>query len=120
MLCRCGANMVGDGYTVVIHCETLETDGLGVAPDANPVHCNKSISDMPFDKFILYRGRPEFAGHYGDRGNWHDSHIESLDNYVIVKRLRQGQVEAYALTIYGGSSQVYLKQDRTESWRVIE
>jgi hypothetical protein len=31
--------MEGDGYTNVLHCETLDVIGEGYEPDANPVYC---------------------------------------------------------------------------------
>lgn len=38
MTCNnCGGDMIGDGVTVVLHCEHTEPSGL--APDAQPVHC---------------------------------------------------------------------------------
>ena len=40
MICKtCGEEMEGDGYTVVIHCPNVETYGMCIEPDANPVHC---------------------------------------------------------------------------------
>ena len=40
MRCKnCGGTMEGDGYTNVLHCETLDVIGEGYAPDANPVYC---------------------------------------------------------------------------------
>lgn len=39
MQCRdCGGNMIGDGYTVVLHCEFTDPDPI--EPDADPVYCN--------------------------------------------------------------------------------
>lgn len=35
----CGETMVGDGYTVVVHCPNAHVDG--VEPDAKPVHCRE-------------------------------------------------------------------------------
>jgi hypothetical protein len=34
---NCGGNLVGDGYTVVLHCETIEVPS--VEPDGHPVFC---------------------------------------------------------------------------------
>lgn len=39
----CGGEMVGDGYTLVIHCENIDTYGLGYEPDAEPVYCDGDI-----------------------------------------------------------------------------
>lgn len=39
MNCRdCGGDMIGDGYSVVQHCESIDKPE-GVEPDAPPVHC---------------------------------------------------------------------------------
>lgn len=35
----CGGEMVGDGYTSVLHCEFAESD-LTVAPDSTPIYCD--------------------------------------------------------------------------------
>lgn len=40
MTCKtCGENLIGDGYTVVVHCPN--TDPFDVEPDANPIHCEE-------------------------------------------------------------------------------
>ena len=36
---KCGSRMIGDGYTMVLYCETIDLP-LDVEPDANPVYCN--------------------------------------------------------------------------------
>lgn len=36
----CGGTMVGDGYTMVIHCENAELP-VDAEPDAEPVFCKK-------------------------------------------------------------------------------
>ena len=36
----CGGQLVGDGYTTVVHCESLDVIGEGLEPDAPPVYCN--------------------------------------------------------------------------------
>lgn len=36
---NCGGDLVGDGYTSVIHCEEVDPDPW-LEPDANPVYCN--------------------------------------------------------------------------------
>lgn len=35
----CGGDLVGDGYTVVIHCENVDLP-LDVEPDADPIYCS--------------------------------------------------------------------------------
>lgn len=35
----CGGDLIGDGYTSVIHCEEVDPDPW-LEPDANPVYCN--------------------------------------------------------------------------------
>ena len=36
----CGGAMIGDGYTVVLHCEFAEEEDYdGLEPDAEPVYC---------------------------------------------------------------------------------
>ena len=38
---KCGSDMIGDGYTSVIHCENVEDDELQyLEPDAIPIVCN--------------------------------------------------------------------------------
>lgn len=38
---KCGGDLVGDGYTSVIHCEDAEEeDYWHNAPDDGPVYCN--------------------------------------------------------------------------------
>jgi hypothetical protein len=41
MICKvCGGEMLGDGYSEVIHCENASEDTYWyVEPDADPVHC---------------------------------------------------------------------------------
>lgn len=36
---KCGGNLIGDGYTRVIHCEFVDVD-RDVEPDAEPVYCD--------------------------------------------------------------------------------
>jgi len=43
MICKnCGCNMLGDGITVVFHCEyaAADIDIFEIEPDADPVYCN--------------------------------------------------------------------------------
>lgn len=35
----CGGNMIGDGYSMVLHCENYEGDIYDMEPDANPLYC---------------------------------------------------------------------------------
>lgn len=40
MICKCGEHMEGDGFTVVIHCASVEIqDYQHLEPDADPVYC---------------------------------------------------------------------------------
>lgn len=34
----CGGEMIGDGYTVVVHCENVHNP-MGIEPDAEPIYC---------------------------------------------------------------------------------
>ncbi len=36
---NCGDIMEGDGYTVVLHCPSIDVIGSGVEPDGEPVYC---------------------------------------------------------------------------------
>jgi len=36
---KCGGTMVGDGYTMVRHCENVE-DITGMEADSGPIYCN--------------------------------------------------------------------------------
>ena len=41
MICKCGEQMIGDGYTSAIHCPNADLDKhLYNEPDANPVECD--------------------------------------------------------------------------------
>jgi len=37
----CGGTMVGDGHTMVLHCENAEADISTMEPDAAPVYCTR-------------------------------------------------------------------------------
>jgi len=40
MYCKtCNGDLVGDGYSTVRHCESLDLIGEGYEPDAGPVFC---------------------------------------------------------------------------------
>ena len=44
MTCKvCGEDLVGDGYTLVIHCPNAEADHL--EPDADIVYCEEQLDD---------------------------------------------------------------------------
>jgi len=46
---NCGGDMIGDGYTSVIHCEYAdEEDYLYSAPDSGPFYCG--YGDLPEEK----------------------------------------------------------------------
>lgn len=47
MVCiRCGGDMIGDGYTYVLHCEfACSTDYEFHAPDEGPVYCTFEEED---------------------------------------------------------------------------
>ena len=38
-VCKCGEQMIGDGYTSVFRCPNADDDGT-YEPDANPVECD--------------------------------------------------------------------------------
>ena len=41
MICpNCGEALVGDGYSLVLHCPRVDVTGSGLEPDANPVYCS--------------------------------------------------------------------------------
>lgn len=43
---NCNGDMIGDGYTLVLHCEYADEELLeGLEPDANPVYCD--FNDFP-------------------------------------------------------------------------
>lgn len=35
---NCGGEMIGDGYTMVLHCENVDMP-IDVEPDADPIYC---------------------------------------------------------------------------------
>jgi len=44
---KCGGNIEGDGYTIVLHCENVSSENIEYSePDANPVYCdNEMVED---------------------------------------------------------------------------
>ena len=36
---KCGGTIMGDGYTVVRHCENVDITSLTVEPDAGTIEC---------------------------------------------------------------------------------
>lgn len=47
---KCNGDMVGDGYTSVMHCEFASEDTYEFhEPDANPVHCDYDELDYNDD-----------------------------------------------------------------------
>lgn len=42
---NCGGTMIGDGYTLVRHCETVDVSGECYEPDCNPIYCNPIDED---------------------------------------------------------------------------
>lgn len=40
---NCGSDMIGDGYTMTRHCETLDIIGEGYEPDCAPIYCKDYI-----------------------------------------------------------------------------
>lgn len=56
MNCKtCGGNMIGDGYTTPIQCETLDLHGSAYEPDCDPVHCQPTLfdtSNVSFNDYI--------------------------------------------------------------------
>lgn len=45
--------MIGDGYTTVLRCETVDLFDLCVEPDACPVYCALSQGDSPSEVSFL-------------------------------------------------------------------
>ena len=39
----CGEDLVGDGYSTVIHCPNKDIDDLYLEPDADVVHCEEAL-----------------------------------------------------------------------------
>ena len=39
----CGGDLIGDGYTMVYHCENVDVP-LGVEPDDDPIFCSEEES----------------------------------------------------------------------------
>lgn len=47
MNCKnCNERMEGDGYTLAYHCPTVELEGVGIEPDADPVYCTPDAAKM--------------------------------------------------------------------------
>ena len=46
MKCKnCGGDMIGDGVSLVLHCERVDADIIWeLEPDAEPVYCNNEDS----------------------------------------------------------------------------
>ena len=42
---NCGGEMIGDGYTMPLHCETLDIIGEGYEPDCNPIYCEPETQE---------------------------------------------------------------------------
>jgi hypothetical protein len=36
----CGGDLIGDGYTVVLHCENVDISDCCAEPDAGPIYCD--------------------------------------------------------------------------------
>ena len=44
---KCGGDMIGDDYTMVLHCENVD-DIEGYEPDAGPIYCDfEEEADKP-------------------------------------------------------------------------
>ena len=44
---NCGGQMIGDGYTIVEHCEFAEDQlWIWVSPDGGPVHCGFNVIEL--------------------------------------------------------------------------
>jgi len=41
---NCGGHMIGDGYTMVLHCEFVD-DIFDIEPDAPPIYCETLVND---------------------------------------------------------------------------
>jgi hypothetical protein len=40
---NCGSQMIGDGYSNVLHCEYVDPDG--VEADAGPIYCTEELEE---------------------------------------------------------------------------
>jgi DNA polymerase III alpha subunit (gram-positive type) len=39
---KCGANLIGDGITIAVHCEFAELPA-DIEPDAGPIYCDYQL-----------------------------------------------------------------------------
>lgn len=42
---NCGFDLIGDGYTSVLHCENVDVTGEGYESDAGPIFCEPEAED---------------------------------------------------------------------------
>ena len=42
----CGGSIVGDGFTIVLHCESTKADISCVEPDADIIYCEEIEDEM--------------------------------------------------------------------------
>lgn len=42
---NCGGSLIGDGYTIVVHCENADIENNCYEPDAGPIYCNYPDND---------------------------------------------------------------------------
>lgn len=57
---KCGSAMVGDGFTLVRHCEFVEDDVSDHTPDSGPIYCNYTPDPEP-DLYRLQVGDHRLA-----------------------------------------------------------
>lgn len=72
MACKtCGGTMVGDGYTLVRHCEFVDVSGGCFEPDAGPIYC--TMSDEPESteqNRVWHSGPPPHVGWWQASASW--------------------------------------------------
>lgn len=39
---NCGGTLIGDGYTMTVHCENIDIIGEGYEADAGPIYCEET------------------------------------------------------------------------------
>lgn len=60
----CGGTMIGDGYTIPIHCENVDLDPW-IEPDFGPIYCIEEVPEMCDEEY--YRMAEQAYQHELDR-----------------------------------------------------
>ena len=79
---NCGGKIIGDGYTVVLHCENAEIPA-GTEPDATVIYCNpvENIINTKMDELIEEVVNANIEGYH----SYNTSTLCSI--YTIVKEV---------------------------------